>query len=112
MSRRKGDAMARKNMAGTAQAYVEGDLIKISIRVSLLPDVIKDSADGGHLDFGELGPPSVVDAKRFAKDVCNALNDEREDGTTPVHLLFDAAFEKAVEDGSLGIEFPKRKRGT
>ena len=102
--------MAKKTLAGTAQAYIEGGLLKISVRVEHIPDIIVEGLEGGHLSlFAETGA-RVTDVDRFAKDVCNALNHEREDGTTPVHELFDSAFEKAVEDGSIGVEFPRPKR--
>ena len=95
---------------GTATAYLEGGLIKISIRVKDIRRIIKDSLAGGYLPlFDEMGV-QVTDVRRFAKDVVYALNHEKEDGTTPVHELFDAAFEKAVEDGSIGVSLGPKKR--
>lgn len=45
----------------------------------------------------------VVDAAALAEDVVQALNDEQEDGTTPIHLMLDAAIEAAAENGSEGF---------
>lgn len=47
-----------------------------------------------------------IDAKVFAKEVWRELVREQEDGTTPVHLLFDKAFEEACEQGAEGIRMP------
>ena len=54
---------------------------------------------------GASGPPwvKVVDANELANDVCNAINDEEEDGTTPLMELLDAAIVAAFEDGSIGF---------
>jgi len=94
-------------LEGTAQAYLENGLIKISVSVKDLPRIIKDSTDYGYLPlFAELGT-SITDVNRFAKDVVYALNEEKEDGTTPVHELFDDAFERAVENGSQGVSWIK-----
>ena len=48
------------------------------------------------------GMPSlaITNAAGFAKDIMYESVREQEDGTTPVHLLLDAAFVKAVENGS------------
>lgn len=47
----------------------------------------------------------VTDIAGFAKDVANALNDEGEDGSTPVTRLLDAAILQAIEQGSEHVEF-------
>lgn len=38
------------------------------------------------------------------EDVIRELNKEKEDGTTPVHLLLDDAIYSAYEDGSLAFK--------
>lgn len=47
-----------------------------------------------------------INAKVFAKEVWRELVREQEDGTTPVHELFDKAFEDACEQGADGILMP------
>ena len=47
----------------------------------------------------------ITNKTKFAKEVARALEREEEDGTTPVHLLLDAAFESAVEDGCEGVKY-------
>ncbi len=46
----------------------------------------------------------IVDADVFAEDIRHELEREQEDGTTPVHMLIDAAVEQAIDQGSLGID--------
>jgi hypothetical protein len=43
----------------------------------------------------------------FAEDVCLAMNDEAEDGSTPLTRFLDKMMESAVEQGSLGIADPE-----
>ena len=52
----------------------------------------------------------VTDLAEFARDVVRELNREAEDGTTPIHELLDRALAEAVDQGSLGCEFPEVKR--
>lgn len=80
-------------------ARVEGDGIVIRLKIDALSVAVEGMCD----DFS-IEPIVVTDAAAFAKDVCEALNFEDHDGTTATHLLFDAAFVKAVEDGSMGAE--------
>lgn len=47
-----------------------------------------------------------IDAKIFANEVWRELVREEEDGTTPVHILFDNAFENVCENGGEGILLP------
>ena len=49
---------------------------------------------------------TVPDPDKFAKEVVRELEQEREDGATPVHLLLDRAAERAAENGAEGIHFP------
>ncbi len=46
----------------------------------------------------------VTSPVMFARAVARELEREQEDGTTPVHLLLDAACAGAVEDGCEGVE--------
>src|SRR5690606_3462728 len=48
----------------------------------------------------------VVDEAALGEDVARELKREREDGTTPVHLLLDQAMFDAWEDGSIAFEEP------
>ena len=46
----------------------------------------------------------VTDPKTWAESVVSMLKVEEEDGTTPVHEMFDAAFIRAIEYGEKGID--------
>jgi hypothetical protein len=52
-------------------------------------------------------PPyvKVTDKRELARDVVRALLHEQEDGTTPLCILLDDAFEFAYGDGSLGFYY-------
>lgn len=80
----------------------DGDRIVISIGIGALKTATEAAPQWEHLEIG----PVVTDVEEWAKSILWALNDEREDGTTLVHLMFDEAMEKASESGELGIEFP------
>lgn len=47
----------------------------------------------------------IEDVTAFAKDVVMAMNAEREDGSTLVTDMLDAAIEQAVEQGSVGMRY-------
>jgi hypothetical protein len=47
--------------------------------------------------------PLISDKTVWAQEVVRQLNSEREDGSTPVHRMFDAAFLEALEQGAEGI---------
>lgn len=59
------------------------------------------------LGSGYVVAPSITDIDLFAAEVVRELGREAEDGTTPVHILLDAAFVAAAEQGAEGIEFPE-----
>jgi hypothetical protein len=60
-----------------------------------------------------LWPAIIVrDLDVFGRDLAKQLlSDEAEDGTLPLHRVFDDAFEALVEDGCEGIEYSERMEG-
>ena len=82
-------------------AKIVGDKIVIELRIDVLANesVMPDDLMDENLD------PlyEVTDAHAFAKYFVDELNREEEDGTTPVHAMFDKAFTEAVENGADGI---------
>jgi hypothetical protein len=48
----------------------------------------------------------VVDNLEWAKDIRNELSREEEDGSSPLTNLFESAFEKAVDQGSIAVWGP------
>lgn len=49
----------------------------------------------------------IADPVQFAKDVCHEINDEGEDGSTPLTRFLDSMMDNAIENGSLGILDPE-----
>jgi hypothetical protein len=78
-----------------AEARIEKGLIVIRVPVSVLPAALKQNPrDDSYSDY------AITNPMGFARDVVRELNREAEDGTTPVHLLFDRAMAEAIDQGS------------
>lgn len=91
-------------MAGferNAEARIEDGKIVIEVAIDSLPVVVEAS-----WACGVLNPRyRVTNARAFAEDLVLELNrEECEDGTTPVHALFDKAIGLSIEAGAQGIE--------
>ena len=77
---------------------IEGDEIVIRIGIKTLETAVKGSPYGEDIeDF------FVTDYRAFALEVVNALKEEDEEGTTPMHVMFDKAFEHVMENGGDGF---------
>lgn len=86
-------------MDHSGRAFIEGAEIVIRVPLASLATVV----DGAWMCHGIEPRLKITDATAFARDLCRALNVEDEDGTTPVHQLFDAAIQTAFEQGAEGI---------
>lgn len=91
------DLMA-ENYSG--KAVIEDGCIVIRLPVAHLPQVV----DGGYAAGAYPRRYHITNLEEFVADLVRELNDEQEDGTTPIHELFDGAIIAAVEQGALGIE--------
>jgi hypothetical protein len=47
---------------------------------------------------------AIIDVRQFAKDIITEMLNEREDGSTPLSDFLDKVTEKAVNQGSLGLD--------
>jgi hypothetical protein len=83
-----------------AEAVIRDGKIEISIAIEALPAILSGSIAAG----GVYGLFKITDANAFASELCRALNDEREDGTTRVHMMFDAGINHAIDQGAEGVE--------
>ena len=92
--------MSEKADSGIAEAVIEKGNIVIRVPVRCLPVAYQGGIDAGYIEPGF----RITNARAFAKDLVQALNSEEEDGTTPIHRLFDAAMEDAIEQGADGVE--------
>ena len=83
---------------------IEAAIVKGSIVIRVPMKSLKDLVEGawalGSLDTRM----KITDAKAFADELVSAINCEDEEGTTPLHRLFDAAINDALEQGAEGIE--------
>ena len=85
---------------GPARAVIEGDEIVIRLPIATIGVAVQAGNDLLVFDV----PIRVTDAALFAPEMVAALNDEDEEGTTPIMKLFDAAVWSAFEGGAEGIE--------
>jgi hypothetical protein len=93
-----GEKMAKPEDSG--QAVIEGDALVIRVSLANLPMVLEGAWAMGKFDTRF----KITDASEFAKELMHALNREDEQGTTPVHEMFDKAILYATEQGALGID--------
>lgn len=87
-----------------AEACIENHkgepVIAIRVPVRVLPDALHQNPRDD-----SCYAVKVVDVPGFAGDVVRELNAEAEDGTTPIHELFDKAMATAIDNGSLACDF-------
>lgn len=76
---------------------------KIVIELPL--STLRVALHGSPLNSDCYGNPAyrVTDKDMFGDAIVEALEREEDDGTTPLHRLFDAAILDAIEDGCEGV---------
>lgn len=89
------------------KAVIENDCIVIRLPIPSLRDVVESSWACDALPLRM----RVTDAPALATAVVYELNWEEENGTTPIHRLFDAAINEAIEQGADGIEVHDDQEG-
>lgn len=92
--------MTNRKQKRTAEAFIEKGEIVIRVAVKALPLAYEAGTDLGVHEPGF----KITNARAFAKDLVRALNDEDEQGTNPIHRLFDDAMAEAIEQGADGVE--------
>lgn len=91
---------------------IENDELVIRVGISTLCKAVRQCQVIDYAVMEADGDEYVVeitDETVFANAILDALNDEEEDGSTPVHRLLDAAANEAIEQGCEGIEFHETK---
>lgn len=91
------------------RAVVKNGRLYVSIGIATLAFAFENSEDNNPYDepSGDyIQKIQVSDRRQFAEDVCLAMNDEAEDGSTPLTRFLDSMMNTAVEQGSLGILDP------
>lgn len=87
-------------------AVIEGDWVVIAIHKSNILSAVSLHPELEQYDeeLDKYVSPIITDLDLFIQDVVNALNQEAEDGSTPITHALDEAILEAVENGSEGIE--------
>ena len=76
---------------------LEGDRLVISIGIDALMTASRGADDWPEDEL------EITDPDAFAASIVRGLEQEEEDGTTPVHLAIDTAVMWAVENGEPGV---------
>lgn len=87
-------------------AKIEGSSLVIRLDAKAIKAATEASPFlNGYAPDGNGGPTvRVTDPEEWMRSVWYELNKEAEDGTTLIHLMFDKAFLRAVENGADGVE--------
>ena len=88
---------------GLTTEIVDGRLL-ISIGIDALMIAVKGSPVWEEQEADGKGY-RIENAEGFADDILRELDDEEEDGTTLVHVAFDKAIERALDQGSLNVDY-------
>ncbi len=83
-----------------AKAIIEDGAIVIRVPIANLQAIM----DGGFACAAYDQRYKVTDGPGFAKEIASALNDEDDVGSTPIHKLFDAAINEALNQGAQHAE--------
>lgn len=84
---------------------VFGDELHIKVGIGRLAWVALQR-NGGPLRKGF----KVINATAFAEDVAGAFERQDDDGNTLLNEVMDKAIQGAADDGSVGLQYPKRKK--
>jgi len=80
----------------SAKAVIEDGHIVIRVPIANLQTIM----DGGYACNAYPERYKVTDPEGFAQEIERELNDEDEEGTTPIHKLFDKAINDALNHGA------------
>lgn len=89
-----------KSKTPSAEAYISRGALVIRVPIKNLNCAL----DGAWAAANYQPRYRVTDAPTFAKELMHELNREAEDGTTPIHTLFDKCMYAAIENGCEGVE--------
>ena len=87
-------------LENSGEAVIEDGALVIRVSLEALPMVLEGAWAMAKFDTRY----KITDASEFAKELVYALNREDEQGTTPVHELFDKAILYVIEQGGFGID--------
>lgn len=100
----------KKYMDWSGQARVINGCIQIIVPIKALPEIldgacrINNWTSHNEETYEVKSLYKVSDAEVFAKEICQEINSEDEEGTTIFHKMFDRSMLEAIEQGALGVE--------
>ncbi|MVA23202.1 hypothetical protein V6582_17890 [Agrobacterium vitis] len=93
-----------ENMKQQLKVEVKDGILSISIGIALLSHAVQSQESWPENFY-------VDDIRDFAREVARELRREEEDGTTPVHRLFDKVADAVLESGGDGVDEGNVERG-
>ena len=87
-------------MNGLLKSEIKNDVLTMSISIESLIG----SIESGALDISYGGEVTITNTEEFKASFKNELMRESEDGTTPVHQMFDDVAGNCIENGERGID--------
>lgn len=90
--------------------YIKNNKLYITIGVDLLASGFEQSPDNEEYDeeSGEYKKiVKVTNPLEFGKEVLIQMDNEKEDGSSPLTDFLDAMCQAAVNDGSIAVEYKK-----
>jgi len=97
------------NINKPLNAEVDEGKLSIEIGISTLQFAFENGEENNPYDDNlcdTVRTYSICDAQQFAKDVCRAMNDEAEDGSTPLTRFLYSMMQEAINQGTMGINDP------
>lgn len=82
------------------KAKIEKQAIVIKVPFADMPKIVEAAWACNALEVRF----KVTDTKKFAEAFLAELNSEEEDGSTPIHRMFDSVINSALDNGADGIE--------
>ena len=88
---------------------MQKQLLKVEIKdgvlnISIGMEALKTSIESGRLDMSCAGEFVIDDLEAFGGGFVDELKSEEEDGSTPLHLLFDQVALAFLENGGAGCD--------
>lgn len=90
-----------------AQAVIRDGVLSIRVPLTHLPVIIEGAWACCALNTRY----KITNVAEFAADLTRELNREEEDGSTPIHRMFDKCIEEAINQGAFGIEEHENPEG-
>ena len=81
---------------------LKAEIVDGVLNISIGMNALKASLESGRLDMSCGGEFVIDDIEAFGVDFVHELKSEEEDGSTPVHLMFDQVALTNLKNGGAG----------